>query len=82
MELNFNTILEDGSTDELGELLVFKQRNIHLMIKAMIDAPRWGLQSRTSLVIHEDAENVILSAEVGIHRGEINKIHDQRIMLV
>ena len=40
MELNFNTILEDGSTDELGELLVFKQRNIHLMIKAMIDAPR------------------------------------------
>jgi hypothetical protein len=26
MELNFNTILEDGSTDELGELLVFKQR--------------------------------------------------------
>ena len=25
MELNFNTILEDGSTDELGELLVFKQ---------------------------------------------------------
>ena len=23
MELNFNTILEDGSTDELGDLLVF-----------------------------------------------------------
>lgn len=32
MELNFNTILEDGSTDELGELLVSYQRNIERMI--------------------------------------------------
>ena len=28
MEVNFNTILEDGSTDELGELLVRKQNKI------------------------------------------------------
>ena len=27
MEVNFNTILEDGSPDELGELLVREQQN-------------------------------------------------------